>query len=76
MGSNIHQNSKFGGPHRGFVYANIYEAAILNKILPPGYRVDFEENVLKEVEKRKNEVTQKQNQAKKTDKKKKVTTNL
>ena len=71
-----HHSIKIGGPYRGFVYANIYEAAVLNKILPPGFRIDLEENVIKEVEKRKNEAASKQNQAKKTEKKKKVPTNI
>ena len=36
--------------HLAFVNANIYQAAILNKILPPGFRIEVEDTVKRNYE--------------------------
>jgi hypothetical protein len=36
--------------HLAFVNANIYQAAILNKLLPPGFKIEFEEVVKRNYE--------------------------
>ncbi len=55
----------------GYVIANTYQAAFLNKLLPPGFKIEQEYAVERHVEMRKNALLSQMNQAKKTDKKKK-----
>jgi hypothetical protein len=38
--------------HLAFVNANIYQAAILNKLLPPGFRIEVEDIVKRSYEQR------------------------
>ena len=53
------ESSKMRGPHRlpegdslqkGEIFVNIYEAAQINKMLPPGFRFEFSETVKKTLE--------------------------
>lgn len=48
LGNGVQEEAKRG--HLAFVNANIYQAAILNKLLPAGFKIDFVENVQKSYE--------------------------
>lgn len=38
----------------GFANANTYQAAILNKLLPPGFRIELEQDVQRSIINRRN----------------------
>lgn len=50
----------------GVVNANIYQAAILNKILPKGFRIELEENALRTLQTRQQAALAAANQLKKS----------
>jgi hypothetical protein len=49
-GAGMAQNEEVKRGHLAFVNANIYQAAVLNKLLPPRFKIDFVENVQKAYE--------------------------
>ena len=55
----------------GAVDANTYQAAILNKLLPRGFRIEYEEGAIRTLQSRQNAAIAAANQSKKSAQKKK-----
>lgn len=51
-------SNEIGGPnsYAGYTFANTYQAATLNKLLPLGFRIEQEDNALRYAEMRKSQV--------------------